>query len=233
MVTVRCLIALAIKNKWDMYQLDVNNAFLYGELEEDVYMTLPQGYFSKSETKVCKLVKSLYGLKQAPRKWNEKLVLTLYEHGFIESQSDHSFFIKNTNDIFVSLLVYVDDIVITGNDPIEISKEILLRTLTRVWDACLPDILYSLQCLSQHMHAPLKSNLRDALKVLRYLKGSPGKGLRYSSNNYSDPLSGKVVGFSDADWAKCLVTKKSISGALLNKGKVEVMVERKKDVANL
>ncbi|GJW39964.1 hypothetical protein Tco_0065809 [Tanacetum coccineum] len=50
----------------------------------------------------------------------------------------------------------------------------------------------------------------DALKVLRHLKGSPGRGLRYSSNNHSDPLSGKVVGFSDANWAKFLVTKKSI-----------------------
>ncbi|GKC75926.1 putative RNA-directed DNA polymerase, partial [Tanacetum coccineum] len=144
MVTIRCLIALAVKNKWDMYQLDV-----------------------------CKLVKSLYGLKQAPRKWNEKLVLTLSEHGFIKRESDHSLFIKNTNDIFVALLVYIDDIVITGNDSVEISE--------------------------------------DALKVLRYLKGSLGKGLRYFSEIQSDPLSGKVVGFTDADWAKCLVTRKSVS----------------------
>ncbi|GKB12465.1 putative RNA-directed DNA polymerase [Tanacetum coccineum] len=90
MVTIRCLIALAVKNKWDMYQLDVNNAFLYEELEEDVYMTRPLGYFSKSKTKVGKLVKSLYGLKQAPRKWNEKLVLNLSEHGFIKSQRSTS-----------------------------------------------------------------------------------------------------------------------------------------------
>nr|GEY79544.1 hypothetical protein [Tanacetum cinerariifolium] len=62
------------------------------------------------------------GCKWAPRKWNEKLVLTLSEHGFIKSESDHSLFIKNTNDIFVALLVYVDDIVITGNDSVEISK---------------------------------------------------------------------------------------------------------------
>ncbi|GJS54023.1 hypothetical protein Tco_0627385 [Tanacetum coccineum] len=87
------------------------------------------------------------------------------------NQSDHFLFIKSTNDIFVALLVYVDDIVITGNDT-------------------------------------------DALKVLRYLKGSPGKGLRYSSNNHSDPLSGKVVGFSDANWAKFLVTRKSVSVTL-------------------
>nr|GEY96145.1 putative reverse transcriptase, RNA-dependent DNA polymerase, Gag-polypeptide of LTR copia-type [Tanacetum cinerariifolium] len=120
MTTVRCLIALVVKNKWNMYQLDVNNAFLYGELEEDVYMTLPEGYFSKSKTNVCKLVKSLYGLKQAPRKGNEKLVLVLSEHGFLQSVNDNSIFIDG--NLFVALLIYVDEIVITGNDYVEINK---------------------------------------------------------------------------------------------------------------
>ena len=55
---VRCLIALVVKNKWNLYQLDVKNAFLYVSIEEDVYMTIPQGYFSKSETKEFKLVQS-------------------------------------------------------------------------------------------------------------------------------------------------------------------------------
>lgn len=77
MVTVRCLIALAVQNKWPLFQLDVNNAFLYEDLVKDVYMTPPQGYFFENENKVCKLEKSLYGLKQAPRQWNEKLTFVL------------------------------------------------------------------------------------------------------------------------------------------------------------
>ncbi|XP_071695739.1 uncharacterized protein [Rutidosis leptorrhynchoides] len=127
MTTVRCVISLAVTNGWDLYHLDVNNAFLYGDLDEDVYMSLPLGYFSESEKRVCKLKKSLYEIsgssqKQAPRKWNEKLTCDLSEHGFVQSKNDYSLFVKSEKNIFVVLLVYVDDIVITENDVHEIKK---------------------------------------------------------------------------------------------------------------
>lgn len=96
--------------------MDVNNAFLYGQLDEDVYMCLPDGYSDKDDTRVCKLNKSLYGLKHAPRKWDEKLTSVLFENGFKQSKNDFSLFIKNKNGIFIALLVYVDDIVITDNN---------------------------------------------------------------------------------------------------------------------
>ncbi|GJR51390.1 ribonuclease H-like domain-containing protein [Tanacetum coccineum] len=122
MVTVRCLIALFVQNSWPLYQLDVNNAFLYGDLKEDVYMELPPGHYDKDETRVCKLIKSLYGLKQAPRQWNEKLTTTLIEHGFVQSKNDYSLFIKDKNGVFIAILVYVDDIVVIGNNNSEIDK---------------------------------------------------------------------------------------------------------------
>lgn len=68
MVTVRIVINLAVNKNWNLYQLDINNAFLYGDLIEEVYMCLPPGYFTKNDKQVCKLKKYLYGLKQAPRK---------------------------------------------------------------------------------------------------------------------------------------------------------------------
>ncbi|GKE50558.1 ribonuclease H-like domain-containing protein [Tanacetum coccineum] len=102
--------------------MNVNNAFLYGDLNETVYMTLPPGYFPKSETRVCKLNKSLYGLKQAPRQWNAKLTSALVECDFMQSKSDYSLFTKKFGDVFIALPVYVDDIIIIGNNVSEINK---------------------------------------------------------------------------------------------------------------
>ncbi|GJZ59802.1 ribonuclease H-like domain-containing protein [Tanacetum coccineum] len=111
----KCVIALSVTNNWPLFQLDVNNTFLYGDLDEDIYMTIPKGFASKdNKNKVCKLVKSLFGLKQASRKWNEKLVTISKENDFVQFANDHSLFTKSKNIKFIALLVYVDDIVVTG-----------------------------------------------------------------------------------------------------------------------
>ncbi|GJT07296.1 putative RNA-directed DNA polymerase [Tanacetum coccineum] len=187
----------AIHNSWPIYQLDINNAFFYGELEEDVYMTLPEGYFDKNDKRVCKLVKSLYGLKQAPRKWNEKLVSILLENGFLQNKNDFSLFTKNKNGIFIALLVYVDDIVITGNNNEEIKKvkeflssKFLIKDLgilgyksIRVKRELVFDskkvLFRGFGRVCQFMHAPLQSHLKLAFRVLRYLKNAPGKGISF------------------------------------------------------
>ncbi|GKD32253.1 putative RNA-directed DNA polymerase [Tanacetum coccineum] len=122
MVTVRFIIALSIQNNLPLYQLDVNNAFLYGDLNEDIYMELPPGYYDKNETKVYKLVKSLYGLKQAPMQWNEKLTTILFENEFVQSKNDYYLYVKSNNGVFIAILMYVDDIVVTRNNEHEIDK---------------------------------------------------------------------------------------------------------------
>lgn len=122
MVTVRCLFAIAATNNWPLEQLDINNAFLHGNLSEEVYMELPLGYQRQSSVVplVCRLIKSIYGLKQASREWFTKLTTSLLSIGYTHSLLDYSLFILKTDSTFLAVVVYVDDILITGNDMTEI-----------------------------------------------------------------------------------------------------------------
>lgn len=83
MTTVRIFLDVAAKQDYEVHQMDVHNAFLHGDLDEEVYMKLPPGFQSDSDNRVCRLRKSLYGLKQAPRCWFAKLTYALCAFGFI------------------------------------------------------------------------------------------------------------------------------------------------------
>ncbi|KAK4390694.1 Retrovirus-related Pol polyprotein from transposon RE2 [Sesamum angolense] len=109
------LLALAVSRSWPLLQFDVNNAFLHGSLDEDVYMEPPQGFVGAAPGQVCKLQKSLYGLKQASRQWNLELMTKFLDFGFSQSTHEHCLFIKSSDSEFTALLVYVDDILLTGN----------------------------------------------------------------------------------------------------------------------
>ncbi|CAL1401965.1 unnamed protein product [Linum trigynum] len=113
--SVKTLLAIASAKDWALHQLDVSNAFLHGDLEEEVYMDLPPGISDSGQ--VCRLRKSLYGLKQASRQWFAKLTSALLSFGYTQSNSDYSMFIHHSNSSGTSvLLVYVDDIIIAGDD---------------------------------------------------------------------------------------------------------------------
>ncbi|GKD36308.1 ribonuclease H-like domain-containing protein, partial [Tanacetum coccineum] len=255
MVTVRCLLNIVVSMSWLVFQLDVNNTFLYGDLEEVVFMN-----------------------------HQKDIVLLIIS----QSKSDYSLYTKSDKGVFLALLVYVDDIIITGNSVYEIKKfKVFLKSKFMIKDLgklkyflgievvdtdkgiCLnhkkyvldllseygmiackpaktplmsklvisneasdkdplleniidyqklmgkliyltntrPDISYVVHCLSQFMHSSLTSHLKIAFKILRYLKSCPGLGVHVTKT------SGMfLTAYSDADWAKCIVIRKSVTG---------------------
>ena len=113
MNTVRILVSCAANFEWPLHQLDVKNAFLHGELKEEVYMEVPPGLdSSKTEGKVCRLKKSLYGLKQSPRAWFDRFRRAMCEMGYKQCNKDHTVFYRHQNRKIVILAVYVDDIIV-------------------------------------------------------------------------------------------------------------------------
>lgn len=285
-VTIRLVLSIAITKSWPIRQLDVKNAFLHGFIDRDVYMIQPPGFIDKQyPTHVCKLHKALYGLKQAPRAWFTRFTSFLYELGFVASKSDSSLFTRQTSKGILVLLLYVDDILLTGSDPslptliddlrhqfsmtdlgdlhyflgMEITRtksglhlsqnrytlDILNRsdlinakpvstpcssggklsmfdgvlyadvTLYRSIVGALqyltltrPDITYSVNQVSQFMHSPTDVHFLAVKRILRYLKGTLGRGLFFNANSIF-----QIRAFSDADWAGNPDTRRSTTGS--------------------
>lgn len=122
MKIVRTILTLSVVNQWHVHQIDLYNAFLQEDLNNEIYIELPQGFHSHGENKVCRLRKSLYGLKQSPRQWDIKITEALLKAQFQQSQFDHSLFTKKTKKELTIVLVYVDDMLITGSN-LELIKE--------------------------------------------------------------------------------------------------------------
>ncbi|KAD4180157.1 hypothetical protein E3N88_28748 [Mikania micrantha] len=129
LTTLRCLLTVAAARNWFTHQLDVQNAFLHGDLHEVVYMTPPPGFLQKGDNVVCRLNKSLYGLKQASRNWFSTFSDTVQKAGYTQSKADYSLFTKTQGKSFTAILIYVDDILLTDNDlhEIKLLKECLLK----------------------------------------------------------------------------------------------------------
>ena len=117
LASVRILIALAATYRWSISQLDVKNAFIHGDLVDEVYMEQPSGFIASGKSSlVCKLRKSLYGLKQSPRAWFGHFSKVVMEFGLKRCGVDHSVFYTCSKQGKIWLLVYVDDIIITSDD---------------------------------------------------------------------------------------------------------------------
>ena len=113
--SVRALLAVAAATKWNLFQMDVKNVFLNGDLSEEVYMQPPLG-LSVESNKVCRLWHAIYGLKQAPRAWFAKFSSTIFCLGYTTSPFDSALFLRRTDKGTILRFLYVDDMIITGDD---------------------------------------------------------------------------------------------------------------------
>lgn len=115
LTSFRTLLAVAVKKKLPVYQMDVTGAFLYGDIDEPVYMKLPNGGIGK-------LNKSIYGLKKSPKYWNRKFNDFMCSDGFIKSKNDPCLYFKCCKEYSIYVLIFVDDLLYFSDSDIQIRK---------------------------------------------------------------------------------------------------------------
>ncbi|KAG7656784.1 Retrotransposon Copia-like N-terminal [Arabidopsis suecica] len=181
--TIRLVLDVATTKSWPLKQLDVSNAFLHGELHEPVFMYQPTSFVdSQKPNHVCRLTKALYGLKQAPRAWFDTFSNFLLDLGFVCSKSDPSLFVCLQDGKTLYLLLYVDDILLTGSD--QSLLEDLLKALNNRFS--MKDLAYASEILHQAgmsdcnpMPTPLPQQLTninsEPFEEQTYFRSLPGK----------------------------------------------------------
>eukprot|EP00253_Pinus_taeda_P027754 PITA_27754 len=156
--------------------MDVKSTFLHGDLHEEIYMEQPIRFIQTDSSLVCRLKKSLYGLKQAPRAWYAKMDSFLLESGFSRCHSNNTVYTKKVGKSLIILVLYVDDLILTGSDPNLINH--VKSSLKKKFE--MIDL--------GHLHYFL------GIQVLQSKEGI----FLSQSNTEASPL---LVGFTDSDWA--------------------------------
>uniref|UniRef100_A0A2N9IVE1 Integrase catalytic domain-containing protein n=1 Tax=Fagus sylvatica TaxID=28930 RepID=A0A2N9IVE1_FAGSY len=199
--SVRSLLAIAAVHQWPLFQMDVKNAFLNGDLTEEVYMQAPPGY-SDYPDKVCLLRRALYGLKQAPRAWFAKFSSIVHQFGFSSSSHDTALFIRRSDK---GLEVSSDS---TGYylSQAKYASDLLSRAgLTDTKVVSTP--LEMNARLTPLDGTPLSDATLYLLHILRYIKGTMFHGLHFSAHSTLD-----LCAYSDADWAEDPTDRRSTTG---------------------
>lgn len=119
--SIRIILALAAQHSLLLHQMDVKTAFLYGELQEEVYMEMPEGYGGGGD-KVWRLIKALYGLQQAPRAWFHEVCYFLRSIGFTRHHSDQSIYVRGSGEDYIVVGVYVDDLTIAAKSSVVLTQ---------------------------------------------------------------------------------------------------------------
>ncbi|GJX41403.1 putative ribonuclease H-like domain-containing protein [Tanacetum coccineum] len=198
-----------------VYQMDIKSAFLYGTIEEEVYVTQLPGFKDPDHPgKVYKVVKALYGLHQAPRAWYETLANYLLGNGFKRGKIDQTLFIKKQKgDILLvqSALILVDlekPLVKDGDaDDVDVYLYRSMIGSLMYLIASRPDIMFVVCTCARFQVTPRTSHLLAVKRIFRYLKGKPTLGLWYSNDS---PF--ELVTYTDSDYAGATQDRKSTTG---------------------
>jgi hypothetical protein len=164
-MSYKALFAITASLDLEIEQMDVKTAFLYGTLDEEIFMEQPEG-FEDGTSQVCRLDKALYGLKQSPRVWYHTLSKFLAESKFYPIDADHSVF--SNGSIYIA--VYVDDLLIISKDKIKI-QELKDRLSTRFSMSDLGPIAYYLGMAvtrdrpNRTLHIGQQSYLEEAIRT--------------------------------------------------------------------
>ncbi|RVW51674.1 Retrovirus-related Pol polyprotein from transposon RE1 [Vitis vinifera] len=224
--SVRLFLSMAAMCHWPLYQLDIKNAFLHGELLEEVYMEQPPSFVAQGEFGlVCKLRHSLYGLKQSPLAWFGHFSSVVQEFGMLRSEADHSvFYHHNSSSQCIYLVVYVDDIVITGSDQEGIQR-LKQHLFNHFQTKDLGKLKYFLGLeIAQSSSGVVMSQRKYALDILEETGEplrDPGRYRRLVGKlNYLTSLGQtslflgytQIVGYTDANWAGSPSDRRSTSG---------------------
>lgn len=195
--SIRMLLAIAALEDWEIEALDVKTAFLYGELDEEIYMEQPEGFVEKgTENHVCLLKKAIYGLKQASRTWNIKIHNTLIELGFDRIHSDAGVYVYRQQGGNLILILYVDDIFPIGNSKLAMSalkKNLMDRYEMRdIGEAKLIlGMRVQRDCKAKTILLDQESYIQEALKRFNMANANPAR----------TPLpSGAVLQKADSDY---------------------------------
>nr|GEW68911.1 ribonuclease H-like domain, reverse transcriptase, RNA-dependent DNA polymerase [Tanacetum cinerariifolium] len=164
--------------------MDMKSAFLYGEIEEEVYVTQPKGFEDPhNPMHVYRVVKALYGLHQAPKAWYARLSTFLLKHHYRRGTIDKILFLKKDSRHIILVQVYVDDIIFGSTNKAWCDEfEVLMKGEFEISAmASRPDIMFVVSACSRHQVTPMTSHLNAIKKIFKYLKGQPNLGRRLIS----------------------------------------------------
>ncbi|GJT56816.1 putative ribonuclease H-like domain-containing protein [Tanacetum coccineum] len=206
---IRLFLTYASFKYFVVYQMDVKSAFLYGKIEEEVYVCQPPGFEDPDfPDRVYKVEKALYGLHQAPKAWYETLLTYLLDNGFQRGKNDKTLFIRRYRGDILLFQVYVDDIIFgsTKKELCNAFEKSMIGSLIYLTSS-RPGIMFVVCAYARYQVNPKVSHLHAMKRIFRYLKGQPKLGLWYPKDSTFD-----LIAYTDSDYAGASLDRKSTTG---------------------